>query len=151
MFPRLSGTTYRRTSPRDSRYNCIAWAANDVARWWAPEEVPGERRDRYYWPPRATRGYEPYCLVEVFEEIGYERCSESELEHGFQKVALYAAEGAWRHAARQLPSGRWTSKIGPNEDIEHESPASLCGAAYGFVYCYMRRPHSYVAIFPPPR
>ena len=34
-------------------------------------------------------------------------------------------ESSYQHAARQLVSGKWTSKLGPDEDIEHESPDSI--------------------------
>ena len=41
------------------------------------------------------------------------------LEPGFEKVALYALGGVPKHAARQLSSGRWSSKLGDLEDVEH--------------------------------
>jgi hypothetical protein len=44
-----------------------------------------------------------------------------------------------KHAARQLPSGRWTSKLGPMEDIEH-ALHDLTGMAYGSVVLVMKRP-----------
>ena len=40
---------------------------------------------------------------------------------GVRKVVLYADGNEWTHAARQLPSGRWTSKLGDYEDIEHDT------------------------------
>ncbi|MCI0637958.1 MAG: hypothetical protein L0Y72_23715 [Gemmataceae bacterium] len=36
------------------------------------------------------------------------------------------------HAARQLPTGRWSSKLGPSEDIEHDLHA-LEGEIYGTI------------------
>jgi hypothetical protein len=44
-----------------------------------------------------------------------------------------------KHAARQLPSGRWTSKIGVLEDIEH-SLRDLEGDEYGTATVLMKRP-----------
>lgn len=44
--------------------------------------------------------------------------------------------------ARQLPTGRWTSKLGGSEDIEHASPTELEGDMYGTVVLYMRKPIS---------
>jgi len=32
-FPRLRGQFYRIQSPKDDRYNCIAFAAGDSSRW----------------------------------------------------------------------------------------------------------------------
>ena len=68
------------------------------------------------------------------------RCDSSHLEAGFEKVALYAMpNGDWSHAARQRPGGDWSSKIGPCEDIRHDSPELLNGVYYGAVYCIMKR------------
>jgi hypothetical protein len=66
----------------------------------------------------------------------------------FEKIALYADKnGLPSHAARQLPSGTWTSKLGPMEDIEHlmlEALEDAAGttSAYGKVALIVRRPIS---------
>jgi hypothetical protein len=44
------------------------------------------------------------------------------------------------HAALQLPSGEWTSKLGPFEDISHAHENDVNGPAYGAVRFYMSRP-----------
>ena len=69
----------------------------------------------------------------------YEPCDDGALEDGFEKVAIYALSFTVTHMARQLASGRWTSKLGELEDIEHETPAELEGDIYGIVVQYMRR------------
>jgi hypothetical protein len=57
-------------------------------------------------------------------------------------VALFAdAQGVLLHAARQLPGGRWTSKLGALEDIEH-ALQDLVGTEYGSVVQVMKRPVS---------
>jgi hypothetical protein len=62
------------------------------------------------------------------------------LEAGFEKVALFAdAQQTPKHAARQLQSGSWTSKLGPEEDISH-SIYGLEGSKYGDAVVYMKRP-----------
>jgi hypothetical protein len=43
------------------------------------------------------------------------------------------------HAARLLPNGWWSSKIGNWEDIEHPTPEDLCGSQYGAPLIYMRK------------
>ena len=78
--------------------------------------------------------------MELFRILGYEECGGYELESGYEKVALYARDGEWTHAARQLEGGRWTSKLGMYEDIEHPTPQGLCGDMYGDLHCVMRRP-----------
>jgi hypothetical protein len=57
-----------------------------------------------------------------------------------EKVALFAdPAGIPTHAARQLASGQWTSKLGQAEDIEHELRA-LEGEIYGVVALILKRP-----------
>ncbi len=82
-FPRLTESSHRSTSPADVRYNCIAWAA--------------------------------------------------------MEVALYGFGFFYTHAVRQLANGKWTSKLGKAEDIEHDSPDDIAGGLYGEVVQFMRR------------
>jgi len=70
--------------------------------------------------------------------VGYSPCSDGSPEAGWEKVALYATDEGPTHAARQMPNGRWTSKLGPEEDIEHELQG-LSGAFYGSVVRFLRR------------
>jgi hypothetical protein len=129
-FPRLTADNHRVTSPASSDYNCIAWSAGDTERWWEPG---------VYWPVPATH-YGLGVLELAFRSLGYEPCPDGAVEPGFEKVALYAAGQFYTHAARQLPSGKWTSKLGRIEDIEHDSPEDLAGGVYGDVAIFMRRP-----------
>ena len=61
-----------------------------------------------------------------------------------EKIALYAdgATQAPKHAAHQLPDGRWESKLGGGIDIQHDSLAELAGPIYGEVVCFLKRPIS---------
>ncbi len=85
------------------------------------------------------------AFVIAFRTLGYELCDDGVLEEGYEKVAIYELSSTVQHMARQLPTGRWTSKIGDLQDIEHTSPAELEGDFYGRVVKYMRRP---ARIFP---
>lgn len=58
---------------------------------------------------------------------------------GMVKVALMAKAGKPTHMCRQLSNGRWTSKLGQSDDIEHELDA-LVGPIYGDVQCILQRP-----------
>jgi hypothetical protein len=63
---------------------------------------------------------------------GYEPCTSSNIEVGHEKIALYTKDGFVKHAARQMDSGRWTSKLGYKDyDIAHHSLADLEGKCYG--------------------
>ena len=135
VFPRLRGTDWRVSSEPDDRYNCIAWAANMTTDWWWPVG-PGKT----YWPEGAPRALALEAFQEAFANVGYRACAGVELEPGFEKIALFANDhGIPRHAARQRPSGRWTSKLGRMEDIDH-ALHDLEGTVYGSVVLIMKRP-----------
>ena len=79
------------------------------------------------------------AFVAAFGTLGYERCSDGALEEGFERIALYGLSNSITHAARQLNTGLWTSKLGKLEDIEHSTSSELEGTDYGSVVQYMRR------------
>ena len=133
-LPHLAAEGYVITSDPNSDYNCIAYAAGETDRWRT--HVEG---DDYYWPEHASRTPSIVSLKEVFAGLGYDPSEDAVHEPGFRKIALYADQrGDWTHAAVQLPSGGWSSKLGPDEDISHRAPESLDSAAYGEVHCFMR-------------
>jgi hypothetical protein len=135
-FPGLRGSGYKVTSPPDDLYNCIAWAAGDVNSWWWPDEP--DQPDSAFWPPGVPRLETLDTFRQAFATLGYEICDDGRPEPGYEKIALFALGGLPKHAARQLPNGRWTSKLGPMEDIEHELGA-LTGSVYGSVAFLMKR------------
>jgi hypothetical protein len=69
------------------------------------------RKDRWLWPDEETDG------VSVWPE-GSEECT---------------------HASRQLPDGKWTSKLGSSFDICHSTPYTIQGRLYGMVSCILCR------------
>ena len=131
-FPRLTASNHRLTSPPDVDYNCIAWAAGDVAHWWQPG---------VYWPGAAPhRDFGIGVLEQAFLELGYEDCGINDsLEIGFKKVALYGGATYYTHAAKQTPRGKWSSKLGKEEDIEHDAPDDVAGGIYGEVVEILKR------------
>ena len=66
-------------------------------------------------------------VIELFRGVGYEPCNDGSLETGNEKIAIYAMNSEPTHAARQLPNGQWTSKLGQYEDIVHSTPEELQG------------------------
>lgn len=134
-FPNLHAGNFRVTRPANRRarkYNCIAWAAGINIQWWEP--VKGR-----FWPPNIPRDYKVASLILAFQWAGFEICADGALEDGIEKIAIYADGDEYMHAARQLESGKWTSKIGPAEEIEHETLEDLEGPAYGHVATFMKR------------
>jgi hypothetical protein len=136
IFPGLHDSTYQITSPSTGDYNCIAWAAGDVGRWWWPD-LAGKR----YWPAGVPRDETVAAFQDAFHTLGFVVCAGDGLEPGVEKIALFADDEGPQHAARQLPNGRWTSKLGELEDIEH-TLRELEGVDYGKVVAVMQRPNS---------
>jgi hypothetical protein len=134
-FPRLARGGFLYTSPADKRYNCIAWAAGDLGKWW----WPASEHEQAFWPAGVAREETLLAFREAFATLGYFPCDGEELVPGFEKIALFADDqGTPSHAARQLPQGCWTSKIGELEDIEH-ALHDLEGTAHGSVVLILKR------------
>ena len=131
-FPRLTAANHRLTSPPNVNYNCVAWAADDVEHWWQPD---------LYWPAATPQDdFGIGVLEQAFRELGYEDCGiDDSLETGFEKVALYGSTAFYLHAAKQTLSGKWSSKLGKAEDIEHDTPDDIAGGIYGEVVEILKR------------
>ena len=135
-FPALLNSGYGITSPAEKDYNCIAWAAGDTTAWWEPDS-----QDICFWPDGIPRLYTLEVYMKAFETLGFAQCKDGDYEAGFEKVAIYISpDGKPTHAARQLSSGSWTSKLGNSEDIEHENLDALEGPLYGVVAIVLKRP-----------
>lgn len=133
-YPHLQQEGYQDKSPADNRYNCIAWAVEDSRNFWWPSQLPWVT-----WPKNVPAENTIQAFVLMFEGQGYVSCPNGDLEAGFKKVALYALNGAPKHAARQLPDGRWSSKMGRDIDIEHNTLHALEGPFYGTVVRYFKK------------
>ena len=135
-LPNLHSENHSITSPRKNR-NCIAWAAGFDTRWWWPTGGG-------FWLEGVPKETSLSAFLKAFATLGYEECKDGILEAGYEKVALYSKgdpNGAFvpKHAARQLSDGRWTSKLGPLEDIEHSNVEDVNGPSYGTPVRFMRR------------
>jgi hypothetical protein len=84
LFPGLLRTNYEVTSPEACQYNCIAWAAADTSRWWAPDPF-----QQYFWPSKVVAGNSLRSYLEAFGPMGYAVCGNADLEPGFEKVIIY--------------------------------------------------------------
>lgn len=135
LFPRLRGRRYEITSVTDPSYNCVAWAAEDVSRWWEPDPL----RFRY-WPSGVRREYTLQAYGDAFRQLGFQDCPDPKLEEGWEKVAIFGTkDGTPTHAARQLTDGTWTSKLGKLEDIKHSDLEQVSGEHYGKPVIVLRR------------
>lgn len=134
LFPDLGRTGYQVTSRPDPQYNCIAHAAGMTDAWWWPDPDGFD-----YWPPGVLRESTLQAFIEMFVTLGYTPCSDGVLEAGWEKVVIYATTEGPAHAARQLPIGRWSSKLGPDDDIEH-TLEGLISDVYGAPVQFLQPP-----------
>jgi hypothetical protein len=133
--PGLREASYTITSPRDPKYNCVAFAVGDLTRFWYDVKLAG-----YYWPPGVRSADTLEGWLQVFAEHGYVETDDVGLNPEFEKIAIYvSADGCPEHVARQKASGMWTSKIGKGVDMEHGLDA-LEGVLCGKVTRIMQRP-----------
>ena len=133
-WPTLRDEDFVETSEDTAEYNCIAHAAYDDTAWWWPSMIN-------YWPPGVPVEVTLAAFAQAYATLDYGVCSSHAVEAGFEKIAIYAdANGHPTHAARQLPGGRWTSKLGSLIDIEHADLDCLEGGDYGQVSLILRRP-----------
>lgn len=135
-FPGLAADGYRETSPPTYDYNCIAWAACRNDQWWEPDPD-----FLLFWPDGIGRQYTLAAYIAAYQTVGFEVCTSGTFEFSVERIVIFVdATGVPTHAARQLESGKWTSKLGSEVDIEHATPDALTGAFYGQLACFMRRP-----------
>ena len=107
QFENLVRVGYELTSEPDETYNCIAYAAGITNEWWDPLGV---------WPDGIPNDDTVDTLVMVYGKHGFTICTDGKSEDGFEKIAIYAIEGSFQHAAKLLEDGRWSSKLGPDDD-----------------------------------
>jgi len=125
-FPYLRDRSYRVTSLYCEDYNCIAWAVGDTENWWSPDEDS-------YWPENVRRDDSLEAFLEAFRTKQYELCAFDEtVEENREKIVLFIDHnGKPTHAAKQLDSGAWTSKLGRVWDIEHDALRGVECNEYG--------------------
>lgn len=145
-FENIKDDDFVITSPFDAKYNCIAHAAEDSEKWWWAVDTATAGNDVFWFddvPNQAA--LENFILA--FRKLGYQNCENSDLEDGFEKVAIYVSikdevyspKGTPTHMARQLSDGTWTSKLGQDVDITHKSLGSIEGKTYGIVKQILKR------------
>lgn len=137
IFPNSNIHPFEVTSQYDVSYNCIAWAYEDPTQWYWPD-----KENHWYWPEIIPRKERIDCFIALFDSICYRKCKNGDKEKGFTKIAIFVDQtGVPTHAARQLPNGYWTSKLGKGIDVKH-TIFGIDGGIYGSVAVYMKRPTS---------
>lgn len=134
-FPNLLIEGYVITSPATVEYNCIAWAAGDTEKYWWPDPL-----EIGYWPSDIKRDVTLNAFIKAYKLLGYKTCDNRVYEKGYEKIAIFVKDNKPTHAARQLNSGHWTSKLGCCEDIEHFTLDGIENETYGSAVVFLKRP-----------
>ncbi len=122
-------------SPPTIAYNCVGYAVGDP-RWWQPSGDEG-----HVWLNDLPVGdYSVAQYVDMFKRFGFLPCAGMEPEVGFEKLAVFGNQGEFEHVAIQLSDGRWISKLGDLEDIQHPAAQNLEGNFYGKIDIILKRP-----------
>jgi len=132
--PRITNENHTVTSPKSPEYNCISHGLEVTDTLFAPGGFPGTQ-----WPSGIDQSDSVAAFRQFFEIEGFVTCESADVEPGFVKVAIYADGDEATHVARQLADGRWTSKLGNLQDIEH-GLSTREDDRYGVVVLLMRRP-----------
>ena len=137
VFPNLSADNYEITSAEDKGYNSFAWAIG-INSYRAEPNISFEIHS---WPSDVPPQETLEAFTAFYSWHGYEICDNADSEPGFDKVALYVdSDGRPTHAARQLATGKWASKIFDVEDIEHDSLECLEGEMLGYAVRFLKKP-----------
>lgn len=141
-FPKLnSDKKFKITSKRDTKYNCIAWAAiYDDRNLWPPGGVDLDGVI-FVWPEELPIDESLDTFIKLYNKFHFEHCESPDYEEGYRKIAIYwvPEENRCTHAARQRTNGEWTSKLGREQDIAHSDPYSIENETYGVVGAIMRK------------
>ena len=138
-FPKLKRRPYVITSSKSPIYNCTALDAGEIHQWWEYDATTS-LGVQTYWPPGFPPGDTVADVSNVFQAVfHYGPTTDRRARPGFEKVALYGYEdGGFAHIARQLRSGRWSSKLCELYDLEH-ALSDLEGRVYGRVAAILER------------
>lgn len=137
-FPTLQRDShFEITSDCTPAYNCIAWALgmNDV---WVGLDHP-TNYSWAWWPDEVPCDEQKESLIALFQYFGFELTDTPDTEEDYDKVALFADDEGWTHAARVIGNDVLHSKIGTAWDIHHSGGDIFSGTEYGNIYAYMKR------------
>ncbi len=119
-FPNLTFESFKYTSEKTDDYNCAAWSIEIEDEWI-------QFRD-----PKGMLDVSITTYINYFTNLGFSITNDKNFEEGVKKIAIYKNEqDEFKHVARLMSNGKWTSKIGDWEDIEHDTLEVLADRSYG--------------------
>lgn len=147
---------FRLSSPREPECSCLSYVVGDKERhWWPPGPLATRRSNLLIqlgppdvWPvdlpPDATLAN----VCALLSRLGFVDCEDAVAidPKTTLVVAIFLDSGtAPAHFAQQLPNGKWLSKLGGGNDIEHRTTHSVEGGANGTLAHKMCRPRTAAA------
>ncbi|WP_324752100.1 DUF7689 domain-containing protein [Roseovarius sp. Pro17] len=135
IFPNIQPSALI-TSPQTEVYNCIAYAAGDMTRWWWPDAM-----GMCYWPPGAMRLSTLPAFQIAYETLGFQLCADDSFVEGVEKIAIFHLHNEPTHAAKLIDQGTWSSKLGKSYDISHSKTCldDISANGYGEIAYFMQR------------
>lgn len=128
-FPNLTEQNFFFKSLKTDDYNCAAFVLNIEDEWI-------EFKDEY-----GNLDVNLQTYINYYKSKGFEEIDSIEIEDNKFKIAIYYIKESleFKHVAFQIAKGKWKSKLGDWEDIEHENLETLFGSSYGNAVVYMRK------------
>ena len=142
----INGINFKIIQQDNEDYNCIAHSLgyNHITIW------PISKR---FWVWDKTLPYINTInnFVSLYRKFNYEICEDSSWEFEYDKIALYISVLSGRntvsHAAKQIDSYWWSSKIGGDELFEHTLEA-IENKNVGTKYVFLKRPKNLSSLVP---
>ncbi len=125
----------KKTSNKDTNYNCASWVVGINDRWLWPFN---DLNPYWYWPADIKEGDEVESFIDFFSNMGYVICFSEIYEENYDKVVVYGDSEGPTHLAKQLDKKYWSSKIGDMEDVKHELK-TFENSRYGNIKLFMKR------------
>ena len=142
----INGINFKIVEQDDINFNCIAHSLGirNMSIWPAKLEL-------WVWDKSLPYINTINNFVNLYRKFNYEICEDSSWEPDYDKIALYISILSCRntvsHAAKQIDSYWWSSKMGGDELFEHDLEA-IENKNVGTKYVFLKRPKNLSSLVP---
>lgn len=149
LWPNSRNKPLKIKSPITPKYNCVAYSLNREDIWYESIDNDDIRNGlcvllqrSIIWPEALSKGILINNYLELYKLNGFEKVNDLDIsvEVGYVKIAIYGnTEQVFTHVCRQMEDGKWVSKLGSFQDVEHDDLEVLEGSHYGKVMVVMKK------------
>ena len=133
-FKKLMGEDFSIIFPQDRRgVNCHGHAIG-VNKWVCPSINPVG-----WWPSGVDRDYSVSGWGNMLSHYGWRSVDSSRVERGWEKLAVFTTNHVVSHSCKQLPNGRWESKLGESVILSNHTLEGISDGPYGVPAGFFRR------------